>query len=488
MKNEEFSKDFERLLKSKMDEMAESVECFDKISERAFPADNEDFSESGFTVTDLETISHDTKKHRIIKWTALAGAAAAAIIILPKTGVPQRVFMHFNDNSAQRGYEAILGEIESQTKDGSYYVMDVPLDYYIENDILVTPLMSCPFEENNRDDANVRLYIKQIDGWDTNQVYAVEYLGTYSENNIVAAAKSRYTITAEDLEHENTVPVDTKDLAETSVYSCFQDTKEGCLLDIDGNFVSVASFEYKSVVKDENGIRWLKTEVLYGERSSFGKDASCFYDIITHTTDGKPDIPGRDKMWETSLDFNGNSVFPTENGSVYTRETLFTENATWQYLDYAAMPVSEDWVPPLGKRIGLRASALQNMISYVTCPMNFNAAINLKIYFSTESMILYEGENQKTAELVECSGGAPVALYEYSADDLNKELFDAEDISAETEADMKLKAMQEQENQMFIQWEDIEIESARYEEAVRYEMEIEQREPRNWKKQSRSSK
>lgn len=463
MKNEEFGKNLEQLLKSKMDEMADSVDCFDKISERVFPADNEDFSESGFTVTDLETVSTDTKRHRIIKWTALAGAAAAAIFLLPKTGIPRRAFMLFNNNSARCGYEAILGEIESQTNDGSYYTIDVPLEYYIENDILVTPLMSCPFEENDKDDAKVRLYIKQIDGWDTNQVYAVEYLGTYSENNIVAAAKSRYTVTEEDIAQGLTEPADTQNLAESSAYSCFSGGKEGVLTDIDGNAVSLASFEYNSVVKDESGIRRLKTEVLYGNRSGFGKEPDYFYDIITHIPDGEAAIPEADKMWEMSVYFNGNSAFPKETGSVYTREALFKADIAEDtgVLDYVEMPVSEDWLPLLGVDTGLRASALQNLISSVNCPANLSAAINLKLYFSLDTMLAFD---DSVVELVDCSGSAAVAVYEYSAYEINEETAYAENITPEIEAAIKGKALREIESELEKCREETESEAARFQE------------------------
>ncbi len=449
MKNEEFCKDLEQLLKSKMDELADSVDCFDKITERAFPADNEDFSESGFTVTDLETVSSDTKKHRIIKWTALAGAAAAAVFLLPKTGLPQRALMLISGGQEKCVYEEILGEIESITEDDSYYVMDVPLDYYIENDILVTPLMSCPFEKNDRDDANVRLYIRQIDGWDTNQVYAVEYLGTYSEKNIVAAAKSSYTITAEDLEQELSEPEETPDFAAASAYNCVQSGKEGVLIDIEGNAVSLASFEYNSVVKDESGIRKLKTSVLYGTRlAGFGEEVSYFYDIMTHTVGDEPAIPEADKMWENSVYFNGNSAFPQETGTVYTRETLLLSAEDiirgQDVADYVAMPVSEDWAPPFGMRIGLRGTMLQNQISDVTCPMNQSAALNLKLYFSLNTIFTYDSYddpydtyNDAVVELVEYSENVPLPVYGYTGAEINVELFNAENITSDMETYMR---------------------------------------------------
>ena len=49
--------EFEKLLKNKMNELSENVDCFDKIAERAYMSDNVDFSDSEFTVTDLENVT-----------------------------------------------------------------------------------------------------------------------------------------------------------------------------------------------------------------------------------------------------------------------------------------------------------------------------------------------------------------------------------------------------------------------------------------------
>ncbi len=456
MKNEEFHKNFEELLKSRMDELAESVDCFDKISERVFPADNEDFSESGFTVTDLETVPTGTKKHHIIRWTALAGAAAAAIFLLPKTGIPQRALMKLSNNSPDNCYESVLEEIETQTKNDSYYVMDIPLEYYIENGILVTPLMSCPFEESERDDANVRLYIRQIDGWDTNQVYAVEYLGTYSESNIVAAAKSKYSFTPEEIAQKLPELADTQELAGTSAYANFFGGEEGVLNGSDGNGVSLASFEYYSVIKDESGIRRLKTEALYGKQSRFGEEPEYFYDIINHIPDGEPAIPEADKMWEESVYFNGNSAFPEKSGSVYDRWTLFTDDISGTF-DYVTMPGDADeWVPLLGRDIALRGAVLQNIVSFVTCPANLNAAMNLKIYFFIDDMLAYDSA---IVQLVDFSGDSYETLHEYTFYEINQELFDTENLAYEIEGDLQEQA--DEKMRIQVEWFNAQNEAER---------------------------
>ena len=53
--------EFEKHLKEKMNELSSSVKCFDKISSRAFPEKDSDFSDSECTVIDLENV---TGRHR----------------------------------------------------------------------------------------------------------------------------------------------------------------------------------------------------------------------------------------------------------------------------------------------------------------------------------------------------------------------------------------------------------------------------------------
>ena len=125
------------------------------------------------------------------------------------------------------------------------------------------------------------------------------------------------------------------------------------------------------------------------------------------------------------------------------------------------MPVSEEWLPLLGTDTGLRASALQNLISSVNCPANLSAAINLKLYFSLDTMLAFD---DSVVELVDCSGSAAVAVYKYSAYEINEETAYAENITPEIEAAIKGKALREIESELEKSREETESEAARFQE------------------------
>ena len=85
--NPEINQELEKMFRDKMNELSSSVDCFDKISARAFPEKNPDFSESGFTVCDLENITGNSKKPKFLKWTAGLVACAVCAFVLPQTRI-----------------------------------------------------------------------------------------------------------------------------------------------------------------------------------------------------------------------------------------------------------------------------------------------------------------------------------------------------------------------------------------------------------------
>ncbi|HOR21989.1 MAG TPA: hypothetical protein PLY43_04645, partial [Ruminococcus sp.] len=77
MKDNGFNdQEFQELLKKKMNELSDSVDCFDKISARAFPKDQLDFSAGEFTVSDLENVTGRKRRLPALKWAAIGAAAA----------------------------------------------------------------------------------------------------------------------------------------------------------------------------------------------------------------------------------------------------------------------------------------------------------------------------------------------------------------------------------------------------------------------------
>ncbi len=381
MKNENFvNSDIENILKTKMNELSDSVDCFDRISARAFPQEEQVFSEEGYTVSGLENITGRSRRPRLLKWSAVAAAAVVCIAILPRTGFIRQIFTNLGIGSIKKNYSQLIAEINSELENGSYTVIDVPLDYYIENDVLVTPLFSCPFEDCGKEDANVKLFIKQIDGINTTQMYAALYTGTYSENNIIAAAESDFKFTEAETattfyDMENSVSYS------EALGSLFETNDDGLLTDTDGNCVSLASFENTIITKDESGVKKLTSEIFYGHNN----DSKYFYDILPYNYENE--LPPRDKMWKKSVYFNGNSAFPEESRSSFTQTELFNESSNTFQTDskceyvYPYDAISDNNYL-IDDELYLKGSDTGKQLCTVRVPLSPEARITFKMYFS----------------------------------------------------------------------------------------------------------
>ncbi|MDE5854576.1 MAG: hypothetical protein K2H19_05885, partial [Ruminococcus sp.] len=384
MKNEKTeNQEIENLLKSKMNELSESVDCFDKISARAFPKKNQDFSESEFIISDLENVTGKSKKIRTVKLTVIAAAAVFCIAIVPKTGMVQRVFYNIGSSSTKKLYQDLLTEINTEIQSGDYITMDFPLSYYIDNDVLITPLFSCPFDNCGKENLNVRIFVRQIDGIYTNQVYAVEYTETFSEKNIIAAAESEYKFTPDDIEKARQI-----DITSFSMYNYSDETAErlfgadddGLFIDNNGDNVSLASFVYPALIKNENDITPVTSEVLYGHKTL--SDNEYFYDMISYY-DGDIQMPDRKDMWGKSIYYNGNTAMPDENTSHFTMTELFHNDyiTTAKYVGCMYVsPFEYDYEPEQNENISIYSG---KRLSTIIPPSDTVALTTTKLYFSS---------------------------------------------------------------------------------------------------------
>lgn len=304
VKNEYFAnQEIEKLLKNKMNELSDSVDCFDKISAKAFPDEKSDFSESGFTVSGLENVTGRSRKMHVLKWAAISAAAIVCIAVIPKTGFINRVYKNMTGNSVKCIYQNLITEINSETQKNEYLIVDYPLDYYIKNDVLITPLFGCPFEEIDKENVNVRLFIRQINGINTNQIYAAAYVDSYSEENILAAAESNFKFSGEeteaviqDISNIEANFSDDNELIDCAVETCFSTNDSYEIINSDNETVSLASFEYTSIFKTTNGIEALKTSVIYSKDTE-SPDSLYDYDIISQNGNGDIIDISRDDMW-----------------------------------------------------------------------------------------------------------------------------------------------------------------------------------------------
>lgn len=389
MKNEKTeNQEIENLLKSKMNELSESVDCFDKISARAFPEKNQDFFKSGFTISDLENVTGKDKKFKTLKWTVIAAATVFCIAVIPKTGMVQRIFSDTECKSTKKIYQDLLAEINTETQNGDYISMDFPLDYYIDNDVLITPLFSCPFENCGKENLNIRIFIKKIDGIYTNQVYAVEYKETYSEKNIIAAAESEYKFTAddiEDIEKAKEINFSLYSHSDRAIAQSFSINDNDLFTDSEDNAVSLASFIYPAFIKDRNGIKLVTNEILYGHKTL--ADDDYFYDIISDYSGEEIQLPERQEMWKKSVYYNGNSAMPEKNISNFKMTELFGNYYTAENpenIECIYISSDSEYMPKPDEVISVYAG---KRLSTVIPPAYNDSSVTFQLYIPSELLL-----------------------------------------------------------------------------------------------------
>lgn len=328
--------DIEKLLSNKLDELAENVDCFGKITDRAFPKTGTKDTENWFTVTGLENVTVRSKRTKKLRWAALAAAAAVALMVIPKTEIIPKVLTHIVDNG-KGTFESIIDHITDETQKGEFISFDVPLSYYITNDVLITPLLSCPFEDSGKEDTYVRLYIRTVDSYPTNEVYAIEYTGSFTDSGIIAAAYTDTKFTKEDIEQielcDRIVPEEFSKEIDRAVEDNFWDDGMGNLALNGDNAVSLASFTLIQHIKTAEGLYPLAaTDVIYYHNDARFQEEH-YYDTFTYsaTVYGNKeieDLPEREFGWKRSVYRNGRSAFPEKNASSFTRTEIFGSEPT----------------------------------------------------------------------------------------------------------------------------------------------------------------
>lgn len=325
--------DYEKLLKEKMDELSSSVDCFDKISARAFPENDLDFSDCGSTVSDLEIITGKRKTIPVIKWVAAAAAVVLCISIVPKTAFFSDLINDRQQSCTKRSFGDIVEEIIEETDSPDYITYDVPLDYYIKNDVLITPLFDCPFEDEESEDSRARIFIKTHSGVKTNQVYAVKYQNEYKEENFLAAACSGVKFTDDELAYftDNTVTVFSgtgSNRLEAAVSNNFSVSSDYKLINQDNKKISAASFTALTYYKDNENIYPLVSDILYYHMEhEYEKDSTlCFYDIYSYYYDenGETEYTLPSGAWADSVNSDNMPEKPKESDSNFFKKDLFS--------------------------------------------------------------------------------------------------------------------------------------------------------------------
>lgn len=326
MKKNEFNsnQEFEKILKEKMNELSTSVNCFDRISSRAFPEKDSDFSDCGFTVSDLENVTGRRRKLPALKLLSVAAAIVLCIGVIPKIALINSLKYSMDKCDNKNNYSNIILEINKEIQNGDYYICDLPLYSYLSHDVLVTPMYRCPFEECD-ENMNVRIFIKTIGGIRTNQIYAVEYYGTYSEDNIVAAAETGVNFSEKEtaeLENNFNYFFVSEDECSNAVSTAFIGNDIGALSNNNGATISAASFSDFSFYKKGKSVRSVRTDVVYYR---YDNPDNYFYDLKVTDSSGE-EIQISENSWKRSVDCDGNPVNADRNSNVMIRTDLFTGN------------------------------------------------------------------------------------------------------------------------------------------------------------------
>ncbi|MDE5770815.1 MAG: hypothetical protein K2I06_04155 [Ruminococcus sp.] len=391
MKNNDLNgnQEFEKLLKDKMNELSSSVDCFDRISAKAFPEKNSDFYESGFVVCDLENITGKSKKLPFLKWTAGVIACVLCVAVIPKSAFFNNMIANFSRNS-KKTYNRIIDEINSETAKNSYRIYDIPLDDYIKYDKLVTPLYDCPFEDCGKDNVNVRIFVRTYNDIPTNQIYAVEYMDEYIQSNFIAVADSKAKFTDKDFESIDSEVNASDWVLNEAVKVNFTPaiTAESYIMDKNENKVSLASFEYESIFKSGDEVQKIVSQVLYyGDR--IDEEPEKYYYDINNT----PDIKA-EGAWKNSVCFDGFTAMPEENKSLFIKTSLFNgETSDENSIAYTYITpenitdVEESDITGIDYySLGLHSFS-ESDISVVAVPYDTEILKTLKMYFSQSGII-----------------------------------------------------------------------------------------------------
>ena len=293
--------ELEKELRNKMSELSSNVDCFEKISARAFPETDQDFSDSELTVSDLENVTGRRRAVPVLKWVSIAAAAVVCIGVLPRTVFFQDFISNIGLDTNKK-YRDMISEIKKET-----------------------------------DGINVRVFVREIEGVPTNQIYAVEYTGDYSESNFLAAAESKAKFTNKDIDDIGDISTEVNDYkAYRAACNAFTGDRYFLLVDKEGKRATAASFAYVHFFKDDDAVKTLQTEVLY---CNYDEDCEkYYYDTLTRCYDKDSqavieyDIPEADKLWKTSLNYDGSNAMPKESNSAFNRKDFFADAAEYEDL------------------------------------------------------------------------------------------------------------------------------------------------------------
>ncbi|WP_294752549.1 hypothetical protein [uncultured Ruminococcus sp.] len=316
MKNDDIriESELEKELKERMNGLSARVNCFEKISERAFPSNETDFE---VVVSDVENVSGRFKSAPVLKIAAAAAAAVAIIAVIPRTAAFQNFLADVNEKRDTDFY-SIVREIETETKTNTYRTYDIALSDYAKYNIMVNPFCKCPFRiDEETPDARVRLFVRTYNDVQTDQMYAVEYSGEYKNKNFIAAAETAVKFTDEELasvgmydmydnykEDVSSSETFFRSIVDNTVENNFFTDRYGEMTGENGTQLTAAAYSFYSTYKSENEVARYGTEIIYFKNDD---DTTYYYDISVGSD--------HEITWERSLYTDDSSALPTDEAN-----------------------------------------------------------------------------------------------------------------------------------------------------------------------------
>lgn len=327
--NKNVNTEFEEILKNKMDELASSVDCFNKISRKVFPDNNNNFSDDEFIINEIENVTGKKKHFRFLPTIVVAAAFVLCIGLLRQNqSFMNFVYSTFDSDANKCSFREVMNEITEETKENSYTYIDCTLENYIANYLLIDPINGCPFEQNDRENINVRIFTKYADGIPTNQVYAVEYEGSYDEGNYIAVADSKAKLSNDEIEKLNSTldfPCLDDDMLEFADKR-FPNVSNNCFVNDENKNISLGGFSANYIYKYDDTIYPITIEVIYYCENGliqpkYNYDLNASY--IENGSEKDFNTEHLNEAWNNVIYFNDNSALATENTSNFTKTNDF---------------------------------------------------------------------------------------------------------------------------------------------------------------------
>ena len=152
--------EFEKYLKEKLDDLSESVDCFDKIAKKAYPNKNSKLEDNYLTVTELENITGK----KTFKFTHVLALCAVFALILFLT-VPNGLHNYIDQNAkiqltSTERFDILKSELDYELSEYEYDYSDYTLDEYNYFSMFINPLYVYYFPEESSENIYVRVYTK----------------------------------------------------------------------------------------------------------------------------------------------------------------------------------------------------------------------------------------------------------------------------------------------------------------------------------------